>query len=131
MVMNRLKIVAHASRSITWAASINYNCNTYLIKLAWYSAAISRKFEQLNFSAEIGGTIGLYVGASILTIVETVVFFFEKKTRAFITHKETQGDGDGCENSMVSTSTFIINTDDCDNLYLAVPTAVNNGNTRA
>uniref|UniRef100_A0A1I7X8H0 Permease n=1 Tax=Heterorhabditis bacteriophora TaxID=37862 RepID=A0A1I7X8H0_HETBA len=30
--------------------------------------------------AEIGGTIGLYVGASLLTVAETIVFFFEKRT---------------------------------------------------
>ncbi|KAE9550003.1 hypothetical protein FO519_006788 [Halicephalobus sp. NKZ332] len=33
--------------------------------------------------AEIGGTIGLYVGATLLTVAETVVFFFEKNTRKF------------------------------------------------
>lgn len=33
--------------------------------------------------AEIGGTIGLYVGATLLTVAETIVFFFEKHTRKF------------------------------------------------
>ncbi|KIH58853.1 hypothetical protein ANCDUO_10934 [Ancylostoma duodenale] len=31
--------------------------------------------------AEIGGTIGLYVGATLLTVAETIVFFFEERTR--------------------------------------------------
>ncbi|CEF62740.1 Na+ channel, amiloride-sensitive family-containing protein [Strongyloides ratti] len=39
--------------------------------------------------AEIGGTIGLYVGATLLTVAETIVFLFENhvKTKKFLTKK--------------------------------------------
>ncbi|KAK6053243.1 hypothetical protein COOONC_09252 [Cooperia oncophora] len=38
----------------------------------------------LHVSAEIGGTIGLYVGATLLTVAETIVFFFEERTRKIL-----------------------------------------------
>uniref|UniRef100_A0A0N5AE45 Amiloride-sensitive cation channel 5 n=1 Tax=Syphacia muris TaxID=451379 RepID=A0A0N5AE45_9BILA len=40
-----------------------------------------RSYSLFLLLAEIGGTIGLYVGASLLTIAETAVFFIERKTR--------------------------------------------------
>uniref|UniRef100_A0AC34R9U5 Uncharacterized protein n=1 Tax=Panagrolaimus sp. JU765 TaxID=591449 RepID=A0AC34R9U5_9BILA len=42
-----------------------------------------RSYNLFLLLAEIGGTIGLYVGATLLTIAETLVFFFEKRTRKF------------------------------------------------
>uniref|UniRef100_A0A914CCM9 Uncharacterized protein n=1 Tax=Acrobeloides nanus TaxID=290746 RepID=A0A914CCM9_9BILA len=42
-----------------------------------------RSYNLFLLLAEIGGTIGLYVGATLLTVAETVVFFFEKNTRNF------------------------------------------------
>ncbi|WKY10877.1 hypothetical protein Q1695_002881 [Nippostrongylus brasiliensis] len=40
-----------------------------------------RSYNVFLLLAEIGGTIGLYVGATLLTVAETVVFFFEGKAR--------------------------------------------------
>uniref|UniRef100_A0A7E4VU83 Amiloride-sensitive sodium channel n=1 Tax=Panagrellus redivivus TaxID=6233 RepID=A0A7E4VU83_PANRE len=42
-----------------------------------------RSYNLFLLLAEIGGTIGLYVGATLLTVAETIVFFFEKNTRQF------------------------------------------------
>ncbi|CAD5216505.1 unnamed protein product [Bursaphelenchus okinawaensis] len=39
-----------------------------------------RSYNVFLLLAEIGGTIGLYVGAALLSVAETVVFFFEKHT---------------------------------------------------
>ncbi|EYC21577.1 hypothetical protein Y032_0019g3907 [Ancylostoma ceylanicum] len=40
-----------------------------------------RSYNMFLLLAEIGGTIGLYVGATLLTVAETIVFFFEERTR--------------------------------------------------
>ncbi|CAI5453052.1 unnamed protein product [Caenorhabditis angaria] len=40
-----------------------------------------KSYNMFLLLAEIGGTIGLYVGATLLTVAETLVFFFERKTR--------------------------------------------------
>ncbi|CAI4223237.1 unnamed protein product [Auanema sp. JU1783] len=40
-----------------------------------------RSYNMFLLLAEIGGTIGLYVGATLLTVAETIVFFFERRTR--------------------------------------------------
>uniref|UniRef100_A0A9J2PXA4 Uncharacterized protein n=1 Tax=Ascaris lumbricoides TaxID=6252 RepID=A0A9J2PXA4_ASCLU len=42
-----------------------------------------RSYNLFLLLAEIGGTIGLYVGATLLTVAETIVFFIEKRTRKF------------------------------------------------
>lgn len=40
-----------------------------------------RSYNLFLLLAEIGGTIGLYVGAALLSVAETIVFFFEKRTQ--------------------------------------------------
>ncbi|CAB3396865.1 unnamed protein product [Caenorhabditis bovis] len=40
-----------------------------------------RSYNMFLLLAEIGGTIGLYVGATLLTVAETLVFIFERKAR--------------------------------------------------
>ncbi|KAI6177631.1 hypothetical protein M3Y97_00928900 [Aphelenchoides bicaudatus] len=42
-----------------------------------------RSYNLFLLLAEIGGTIGLYVGAALLSVAETIVFFFEKRTQKF------------------------------------------------
>ncbi|CAD6193898.1 unnamed protein product [Caenorhabditis auriculariae] len=49
--------------------------------------AQERSYNMFLLLAEIGGTIGLYVGATLLTVAETVVFFFERKTRNYLLKK--------------------------------------------
>ncbi|KAK6755745.1 hypothetical protein RB195_014250 [Necator americanus] len=43
-----------------------------------------RSYNMFLLLAEIGGTIGLYVGATLLTVAETIVFFFEERTRRIL-----------------------------------------------
>ncbi|KHJ95727.1 hypothetical protein OESDEN_04324 [Oesophagostomum dentatum] len=43
-----------------------------------------RSYNVFLLLAEIGGTIGLYVGATLLTVAETLVFFFEERTRKIL-----------------------------------------------
>ncbi|VDK47378.1 unnamed protein product [Cylicostephanus goldi] len=43
-----------------------------------------RSYNVFLLLAEIGGTIGLYVGATLLTVAETIVFFFEERTRKIL-----------------------------------------------
>ncbi|CAJ0590074.1 unnamed protein product [Cylicocyclus nassatus] len=43
-----------------------------------------RSYNVFLLLAEIGGTIGLYVGATLLTVAETIVFFFEERTRRIL-----------------------------------------------
>ncbi|VDO83155.1 unnamed protein product [Heligmosomoides polygyrus] len=43
-----------------------------------------RSYNMFLLLAEIGGTIGLYVGATLLTVAETIVFFIEERTRKAI-----------------------------------------------
>ncbi|VDK42049.1 unnamed protein product [Anisakis simplex] len=43
-----------------------------------------RSYSLFLLLAEIGGTIGLYVGATLLTVAETIVFFIEKRTRKLL-----------------------------------------------
>ncbi|KAK5986874.1 hypothetical protein GCK32_010065, partial [Trichostrongylus colubriformis] len=43
-----------------------------------------RSYNVFLLLAEIGGTIGLYVGATLLTVAETIVFFFEERTQLLV-----------------------------------------------
>ncbi|VDL82338.1 unnamed protein product [Nippostrongylus brasiliensis] len=54
--------------------------NVFLLLGILFFATIRNKFRN-HLMTEIGGTIGLYVGATLLTVAETVVFFFEGKAR--------------------------------------------------
>ena len=58
-------------RNYTTAIWIKSDCSFFTIK----NINIEKKFEE--FLAEIGGNFGLFVGASILTLVEMGVFFFK------------------------------------------------------
>ncbi|VDM25638.1 unnamed protein product [Toxocara canis] len=48
---------------------------------SWASDFMPMSVVSCNEESEIGGTIGLYVGATLLTVAETIVFFIEKRTR--------------------------------------------------
>ncbi|CAJ0577010.1 unnamed protein product, partial [Mesorhabditis spiculigera] len=86
--MSRLERLVEQAQA--YSPGIQYDrVNLLHVKLyyAHFKQEIIRQEKSYNLFlllAEIGGTIGLYVGATLLTAAETFVFFIEKKTRRIL-----------------------------------------------
>ncbi|XGW03364.1 hypothetical protein V3C99_014950 [Haemonchus contortus] len=74
----------------SYSATPQYDqINLLHVKLYFAHFKQERITQELSYNvflllAEIGGTIGLYVGATLLTVAETIVFFVEERTRRIL-----------------------------------------------
>ncbi|PAV69223.1 hypothetical protein WR25_01563 [Diploscapter pachys] len=81
------KVQRQVELAQSYSASPQYD-RVNLLHIKLYFAHFKREtivqepsYNMFLLLAEIGGTIGLYVGATMLTIAESIIFFFERKTK--------------------------------------------------